>query len=67
MHDAKVIAYSANPWDTNLTLAIECHDCQSQWGWAADKNGAASRMEAEAVSHRRNFRAKTTTDGAGNE
>lgn len=55
MHDTRVIAFFANPWDTSLTLAVECSDCKSQWRWTADRNGAHEELEAMAESHRRNF------------
>lgn len=56
MHKPHVVAYSANPWDTQLTLKIECADCQSEWGWCPDERGNHSRLISEAEAHRRNFK-----------
>ena len=46
-----VIAYSANEWDTSLTLKVECLDCHIEWGWSRDSAESNSRLQAMADDH----------------
>ena len=48
---ATVVGYSANPWDTELTLKVECLKCSIEWGWSKDSSGAFERLEDMAANH----------------
>lgn len=48
-HNAKVVAYSAHPEDTRLTLKIECGD--HEWGWTRDAPGAFDKLAELAARH----------------
>lgn len=48
---AKVIAYSAHPEDSRLTLKWECLTCGVEGGWMTDRAGAAELVEALAAQH----------------
>jgi len=50
-HDARVVAYSAAPKDSALTLKIECSACESEWGWTTDVRGAEPALQAAADAH----------------
>lgn len=50
-HHARVIAYSASSEDTKLTVAIECGECGSQWGWRVDSKRANEDLEREVREH----------------
>lgn len=48
---ATVIAYSANEWDTNLTLKWECLTCGVEGGWMQDRTGNVIAVQALADKH----------------
>lgn len=48
---AEVIAYSANPWDTELTLKVECPACCIEWGWSSDSQKKFERLKELAANH----------------
>lgn len=56
-HHAHVIAWSAGPEDTSLTLSIECFECPrvagqtAQWGHLIDRADNVEFLEAEARRH----------------
>lgn len=48
---AEVIAYSANEWDTRLSLKVECLQCGYEWGWSADTKGVSRWLQNLADMH----------------
>ena len=48
---AQVIAYSANEWDTSLTIKVECQSCQIEWGWSNYSSWMHDRLQDMAASH----------------
>lgn len=48
---ARVLAYTAHPEDTHLSLRIECPRCETEWGWARDTRESHDRLTALAADH----------------
>lgn len=48
---ATVVAYSAHPEDTHLTIKVACSTCGSEWGWRMDTPAGNDRLEQLADSH----------------
>lgn len=48
---AQVTAYSANDWDTSLTLKWECPPCGVEGGWMPDRTGNYIAVQALADKH----------------
>lgn len=59
---ALVIAYSANAWDTELTLKVECSVCSIEWGWSSDRPGAYERLEDMAANHNAEYHETDNTE-----
>ena len=57
---AKIIAYSADRYDTRLTIKVECLECGIEFGWSPDTPEANDRLEGMANWHNIEHHAATT-------
>lgn len=48
---AQVVSYSADAWDTKLSIKVECLMCHVEWGWSYYSPETYQTLKELALTH----------------